>query len=40
MLWLIYEGILQDDAGNIEGIIGGWIDVSDRVKLINELETF
>lgn len=27
-----------DDAGNIEGIIGGWIDVSDRVKLIKELE--
>lgn len=27
-----------DEAGNIEGIIGGWIDVSDRVKLIEELE--
>lgn len=27
-----------DEAGNVEGIIGGWIDVSDRVKLIEELE--
>ncbi|MGI2058901.1 response regulator [Shewanella baltica] len=27
-----------DELGNIEGIIGGWIDVSDRVKLIEELE--
>lgn len=27
-----------DDTGNIEGIIGGWIDVSDRAKLIKELK--
>lgn len=27
-----------DDTGNVEGIIGGWIDVSDRVKLVKELE--
>lgn len=28
----------SDEAGNIKGIIGGWIDVSDRVKLVEELE--
>ncbi|WP_198781458.1 ATP-binding protein [Shewanella putrefaciens] len=27
-----------DETGNVEGIIGGWIDVSDRVRLIKELE--
>lgn len=27
-----------DETGNVEGIIGGWIDISDRVKLIEELE--
>ncbi|ALM86576.1 ATP-binding protein [Bordetella sp. N] len=28
----------NDSAGGIAGIIGGWIDVSDRVRLLNELQ--
>lgn len=28
----------NDKDGNVEGIIGGWIDISDRVKLVEELE--
>lgn len=28
----------RDKSNNVKGIIGGWIDVSDRVKLIEELE--
>lgn len=26
-----------DEDGNIEGLIGGWIDISDRVRLVEEL---
>lgn len=28
----------NDSSGGIAGIIGGWIDVSDRVRLLNELQ--
>lgn len=36
----VYHWIVpfSDTAGKISGIVGGWIDISDRVKLLSELE--
>ena len=37
----IYHWILpfRDSLGKVQGIIGGWIDISDRRQLIEELQT-
>lgn len=36
----IYHWILpyQDGAGTVQGIIGGWIDISERTRLLEELQ--
>lgn len=37
----VYHWIVpfKDADGQISGIVGGWIDISDRVKLLSDLET-